>query len=548
MITSKQTTIDRYQASGLWEGKVLHQLLDDYAQKAPTQLAVADAPNREALVASVPHRLNYAELQTASLNLAQDLLQLGVCEDDVVIVQLPNIVELVVCYLAISRIGAIISPVPVQYGDYELEHFAKAARAKAFISVDVFKGEAFGSRRSACFSPDVAVALFGDKLTLRLTTTELPNLPDYSDANRILSLCWTSGTTGLPKGVPRSHNMWVTVARNCIEAGDYQTGDVLLNAFPMVNMASISAFLYAWVLQGCSLILHHPFDPAVFLTQMQIERVNFTIIPPAVLNQLAKDESMWQQFDFSSLRSIGSGSAPLSPWMMEKFEHDYGKCIVNYYGSNEGINLLSKPKDVPDPSVRAYMFPRFGSPGLEWPSAASKTIWTKVLNPETGDEITEPGIAGELAVKGPTVFDGYWHSDNTEVFTEDGYFLTGDLVEICGDAQQFYRIAGRCKDIINRGGMKLSPSELDVLLEGLPGAREAAVCAYPDSVLGERICACVVPVSQELAPSLDDIVRYLQAKGVSRIKLPERLELLEVLPRNALGKVQRFVLQEQIAG
>ncbi len=553
MITSPQHTIDTYQASGLWEGRVLHQLLDEHSANVPQQMAVADAPNRQDLVGSEPLRLSYESLQHASYNLALALVERGIGEDDTVIVQLPNIVELVVCYLALSRIGAIISPVPVQYGDYELKHFAESLNASALISIAQFKGEPLGSERGANLPTNLSVLLFGKDLHLETRADEgaaakLCALEAVSsDANRITTVCWTSGTTGMPKGVPRSHNMWVTVGRNCIEAGDYQSGDVLLNAFPMVNMASISAFLYAWLLKRCSLVLHHPFDPGVFLQQMQDEKVNFTIIPPAVLNQLAKNEAMWQQFDFSALRSIGSGSAPLAPWMMEKFERDYGKCIVNYYGSNEGINLLSKPKDVADPAVRAFMFPRFGSAGLEWPSSASKTIWTKVLNPDTGEEITASGVAGELAVKGPTVFDGYWQTDNSDVFTDDGYFLTGDLVEICGDQQQFYRIAGRCKDIINRGGMKLSPSEIDVLLEGLPGAQEAAVCAYPDSILGERICACVVPNAAEAPPSLQDVVAFLQAKGVAKIKLPERLELLETLPRNALGKVQRFALQEQIS-
>jgi len=380
------------------------------------------------------------------------------------------------------------------------------------------------------------------KAMLRAVEAESP-----VDANQILSICWTSGTTGVPKGVPRSHNMWVTVARNCIEAGDYLAGDRLLNPFPLVNMASVGSFLYPFALLGCSLVLHHPFEPQVFLQQIQQEQINFTIVPPAMLNQLAKNQALWSQFDFSALRSIGSGSAPLAPWMIDTFDNQYGKKIVNFYGSNEGINLFSKPEVAADPETRATMFPRFGADAIEWDAKAALTIETKVVCPQGGDEITEPGVVGELVVKGPTLFDGYYATNNDDVFTADGFFLTGDLVEICGEGNRYYRIAGRCKDIINRGGMKLSPTEIDVLLEGLPGSKEAAVCAYPDALLGEKICACIVPASEDEVPSLTDVVAFLSEKGLAKIKMPERLELFDALPRNPLGKVQRFVLQEKVS-
>lgn len=554
MITSPQDRIDGLREKGLWEGLCLHQLLDTCVSEAPDQLAVADPPNRAELLAGPPRRLTYRELSDASYALASDLLAQGIGEDDRVVVQLPNCVELVVCYMAISRIGAIIAPVAVQYGKHEVGKFCATLDASAYLGVAMFKGDEFGRLRAQELADTVSVLLFGKDLLLRCepdrpARARVAALKDIAgDADRIFTVCWTSGTTGLPKGVPRSHNMWGAVGRNTAEAGGYRRGDVLLNAFPMVNMAAISAFLYAWVQERCTLILHHPFDPALFLSQMQNEKVNFTVVQPAILNQLAQDEALWRQFDFSSLRVIGSGSAPLSPAMMETFERDYGKSIVNCYGSNEGISLLSRPADVPAPSDRAYMFPRFGVEGLAWSSAASTRIETKVVDRESGETISASGVAGELAVRGATVFDGYWACDNAEVFTDDGYFLTGDLVEICGDSQQFYRIAGRCKDIINRGGMKLSPTEIDVLLEGLPGAREAAVCAYPDDILGEKVCACVVPVSDAQAPTLSDVVEFLNSKGMAKIKLPERLELMPSLPRNALGKVQRFELQKQVSG
>jgi len=135
-----------------------------------------------------------------------------------------------------------------------------------------------------------------------------------------------------------------------------------------------------------------------------------------------------------------------------------------------------------------------------------------------------------------------------DVFTEDGYFRTGDLVEICGEKGEFYRIAGRIKDIINRGRMKISPAELDTVLESYPGLIEVAVCAYPDAELGERICACLVLQEGLSPPQLADLCQFLEAKGVAKFKWPERLEVVGQLPRNPLGKVLRHVLSQSVAG
>jgi len=298
---------------------------------------------------------------------------------------------------------------------------------------------------------------------------------------------------------------------------------------------------------GCSIILHHPLDPALFLAQLQDEQITFTVAPPAVLNQLAKNEAMWNQFNFSQLRSIGSGSAPLAPWMIETFAEKYGKDVLNFYGSNEGISLFCTPQHGSDATQRATMFPRVGAGIDSWDSEVNSMVFSKVVDVETGEEITETGRVGELLFDGATVFDGYLGTDNSEVFTDDGFFRTGDLVELCGEPPNFYQIAGRCKDIINRGGMKISPMEIDILLEGLPNSVEAAVCAYKDERLGEKICACVVSSPEAQAPTLEQIVQHLSDRGIAKFKLPERLEIFAALPRNPLGKVQRFLLEDQVS-
>lgn len=553
MKTSSPERIAEYREKGWWGELTLHGTMRQHAEDNPDLLAVADQPNRHALTGDKACRLSFVELDRASDNLAAELLSAGVKQEDTVLVQLPNIAELVVAYLALSKLGAIISPAAVQYGAHELQHICRTIHPVAMITIERFNDMPLASNARHHLPDDIPVLVFGQDIHMNTQALAQQALIEHEastsvDGDSILTICWTSGTTGTPKGVPRSHNMWFATSRCCVEAADYQLGDRFLNIFPMVNMGSVGAFLYPSMLVGCSIILHHPLDPGLFLKQMQDEQVTFTVAPPPLLNQLAKNEAMWQQFDFSSLRSIGSGSAPLAPWMIETFAQSYGVEVLNFYGSNEGISLFCTAQHATDATERATLFPRIGAGVGDWDSYVSKIVRSRVMDLDTGEEITEPGKPGELLFDGATVFDGYLGTDNAEVFTEDGFFRTGDLVEICGDPPNFYRIAGRCKDIINRGGMKISPAEIDILLEGLPNSAEAAVCAYSDERLGEKICACVVASAEGSALKLDDIVSYLADQGIAKFKLPERLEFFDALPRNPLAKVQRFMLQEQVEG
>ena len=553
MKTSSPQRIKDYTEREWWGQETLHSLLRTQAKVNPDLIAVADQPNREELTGDLPYRLSFQDLDFSSTALACQLLDNQIKSGDTIIVQLPNIVELVVCYMACSKIGAIISPVPVQYGRHELLHIHKMISSKAIITIERFKEQTLARGAAECLEDSIKILVFGTNIEIDANyddgyRKQLQKFQDIhsSDANTILTICWTSGTTGTPKGVPRSHNMWIATARCCIEASEPRQGDRFLNIFPLVNMASIGAFLYPSLLVGCSIFLHHPLDPGLYLTQLQNEKITFTVAPPVLLNQLAKSEDMWKRFDFSNLRSVGSGSAPLAPWMIETFSRVYGLEVINFYGSNEGISLFCTPVHTQDPVVRATMFPRVGYGLHNGTSYASTSVLSKIVDPDTGEEIRESGSVGELLFDGATVFDGYLGMDNCDVFDSDGYFHTGDLVEICGDPPLFYKIAGRCKDIINRGGMKISPAEVDILLEGLPSTLEAAICAYPDDDLGEKLCACIVMESGVPNISLEDVNGYLNSKGIAKFKLPERIVFFDALPRNPLAKVQRFELEEWV--
>lgn len=533
MRTSTPERIKKLTENGFWGNDCLHTLFAQQVQNNDNKLAVIDAPNRPELIGSAPQRLSYLELDALSNRLVNLFCRSGLAADSRLLVQLPNIVELVACYIATSKMGVILSPIPVQYGAHELRTMAYTLKADAVFTVEQMNDNRLADtvRKTLPHLPCLTLADISDQ-----PATAPP--PASADANHVLTICWTSGTTGTPKGVPRSHNMWLATARNTMAAGDYQAGETLLAPFPLINMAALAGFLFPWVLSGGTLVLHHPLNPALYLQQLQDEAVNFTIAPPALLNKLAKQPELWSEYDFSALRAIGSGSAPLSPAMIEVMENDYGKPVINFYGSNEGISLFATPDTAPPASLRANYFPRFGAADMPWTSIAHRSVQSKVIDTDSQQALQRSGDVGELCFAGATVFDGYLDHDNKDVFTDDGYFRTGDLVEISGAPPHYYRIVGRCKDIINRGGMKISPSEIDALLETLPGLTEAAVCATADDELGEIICACIVPESGQ-SISLDNIISYLSAQGLARIKLPQQLMVLDALPRNPLGKVLR---------
>jgi acyl-CoA synthetase (AMP-forming)/AMP-acid ligase II len=547
MRTSSPERIKSLTEKGYWGTERLHDHLERAARETPRAAAVIDQPNKENLCDLPPHRLDFAALDALSSHLASELLQRGISAGDRLLVQLPNISELVICYYACSKLGVIISPLPVQYSTHELSRFGAVLKPAAVITLVNFRGLRLAEQvRNAL--PGIPVWTAGTDVLAGDGKPDLTALSDHqannrADANDILTICWTSGTTGTPKGVPRSHNMWLAMARYTMAAGKYEPGEILLAPFPLINMAALGGFLFPSAIQGSTLVLHHPMDPPLYLQQLQDERATFTIAPPALLNQLAQQPALWAQCDFSSLRAFGSGSVPLSPAMIEKIEGDYGKPIINFYGSNEGISLFATPATAATPECRAKMFPRLGVAGMPWQGYSQESMITRVVDPDSGAEITAPGTPGELCIGGPAVFDGYLDHDGADIFTHDGLFRTGDLVEICGEPPNYYRIVGRCKDIINRGGMKISPSEIDTVLEGHPNLTEAAVCAYPDDMLGEKICACIVPRPDAEPPTLEQLCSWLLAQGIAKFKLPERLHLLDTLPRNPLGKVVRSELQ-----
>lgn len=551
MQTTKASIIRTYTALGWWGTTRIDELLDLAVAAHPQRIAVVDPPNRSEIVGGEPLRWTYLELARRIELLTISFYARGVRPDDIVVVQLPNIVELPEVILALSKLGAIISPVPVQYGMLELSRINDLLDPKAYLSLRNFKGQDLASANSAAFKGKMllTVASLNDSTDL-YNCDASPSLREEcsvyltsrcSSANDIVTICWTSGTTGTPKGVPRSHNHWISIASAVRDLAGLRDNDAYLNPFPMVNMGGIGGFLVTWLESAGKLVLHHPMDLPIFLSQLAAEKITYTIAPPAVLTMLLKDPALLEDVDLSSLRAIGSGSAPLPSWMIEGWENRYGIAILNNFGSNEGMCLASGPDDVPNASERGELVPRFGVEGFSWTNGMASMVRTKLIDPETNEEITVPNRPGELLYAGPTIFDGYWKSPqaNAEVFSGD-YFHTGDLFEIDGPENNpcYYRFVGRLKDIISRGGMKISPAELDNLLASHPQILDAAAVGIPDEVLGEKVGVALVVAGGE-SLTLEDVVAYLRNSGIAKFKLPEASVIVDELPRNPLGKVLR---------
>lgn len=550
MRTTPQHLAAEYRASGAWSEQRLGDLYANSAAVEPARIAIVDPPNRAALDGAVPRRLDYRSLSALIDATMVALADAGLRRDDVLVTQLPNVVEYVAVYLACARLGVVVSPVPMQFRRGELEPLCRLTRARALLTVRVFKGTEHARLATALTDGPQVLVLGRDA-----PAGTRPFLPEPNPANQarartlelaaavqaddIVTICWTSGTEGVPKGVPRSHNHWISGSVCHYDGAQIRRGDRLLNPFPLVNMAALGGCFMSWLRAAGTLILHHPFELPVYLQQIAAEQPEYAIAPPAVLMMLLQNEELLNGVDLSCLRCIGSGSAPLPPVMIKAYKERYGIEIINNFGSNEGVALCSGPLEAPDPQARSRLFPRFGRPELDWQQRIAKITHTRLMDPETGAEIVEPQRPGEMQIRGPVVFDGYFGVPEitARAFTSDGWFRTGDLFEI-DTSGRYYQFVGRLKQLINRGGVKIAPDEIDAVLAEHPDVAEAAAVGYPDEVLGERICAVVVPKAGRTV-TVESLQEHFRARELAIFKWPERVRVVERLPRNPLGKVVR---------
>jgi len=310
-----------------------------------------------------------------------------------------------------------------------------------------------------------------------------------------------------------------------------------------------------WVVNGGKLVLHHPFDAPTLLKQIPGEQIYYTMVPPALLVTLDQ-LPVWKELDKNSLKVLATGGSPLPHWIVKRYREAYNMDIVNEFASNEGLGILSSRLFFTDLEDLAIYFPRWGVEGIEWPKlkeikddfrrGVMHSTQTKLVDPQSGEIITQPGVAGEMLYKGPGIFAGYWKRPDltAKVLDQEGFYHTGDLFSIEGENADKYLFKGRYKDLIIRGGQNISPEEIENLVGDHPKVQEVAAIGCPDERLGEKVCAVVVPVPGETV-TLEEIIDFVKSKNIAVYKLPERLELIETMPRNALNKIEKRTLRKK---
>jgi cyclohexanecarboxylate-CoA ligase len=512
--------------SGLWND----QLLDTYVRQW------ADAtPDADALVEGAT-RLTYADLNRLVTEAAGGLRALGLTRGDVASFQLPNWWEALVLHLALVRIGAVSNPLMPVLREREMRYMLGKSRSRLLITADHFRGFDHGA---------LARGLQGDLGHLETVVTvrgESGGGPTFEDLlgtpadgtpepdrrpDDPVVLLYTSGTESNPKGALHSHNTLGYEDRSIIDHFGLTSADVVFMPSPVAHITGVLYGFHLATMLGTKVVYQDVWEAGEGLTLIERERCSFTVAATPFLHGLTYHERL-SNHDVSSLRIFACGGADVPPDLIRDAGKRLGCCAVRVYGSTEFPTLSAgHPSDAED--LRAT------TDGRPIGHAEARIL-------DDAGAAVAPGIVGNLSVRGPEAFIGYL-GEASPAIDPDGWFETGDLASI--DAAGFVRIAGRTKDIIIRGGENISVKEIEDLLYAHPDVADVAIVAMPDPRLVERACAVVVPVLGT-SLTLAAIAEYLNGFNLARHKYPERLELVDSLPRTPTGKIQKYVLRQLV--
>ena len=440
------------------------------------------------------------ELDAESARRAGRLAALGLEPGDRVLSSAASCFDLVASYVACLRLGLVVIPTNTAYGRRELEHVIRDARPRAALLDDEER-----MRVVAEIDPTLHV------LTPALDLADAPPPPlDAIDASAPALICYTSGTTGQPKGAVLSHANCLASAEALRLAWRWNEGDRLLLALPLFHMHGLGVGLHGTLHAGASAVLLPTFRPGEILTAIDAHGASLFFGVPTMYHRLLRERSARA---LASLRLCVSGSAPLPASLHEEIEKTTGQRVLERYGMTETLMLVSNP----------YAEER--RPGsVGWPLP--------------GVELRLEGEPAEIQVRGPNVFTGYWERPeaNAAAFTDEGWFRTGDLGR--RDADGYVEIVGRAKELIISGGYNVYPREVEDALRAHPGVEDAAVVGEASEEWGERVVAYLVtPEPVEL-----DALRAFVGDALAAYKHPRAIYRVDALPRNALGKVQKHRL------
>ncbi|MDQ2651257.1 MAG: AMP-binding protein [Actinomycetota bacterium] len=506
------------------DGGSLWELVEARAAATPDARAAVDEDGRT---------LTWAETKAAAERAAAGLHRMGIGAGDVVSWQLPTWLESKLLVLALARLGAIQNPMLPIYREREVGFVVRQARSKLLVVPSTWSGFDF-EQMAKGIATDVNAAggdlqvLVADKALPQGDPSTLPPPPDPA-VDAVRWYFYTSGTTADPKGAQHTDNTIKAASVGMSEHMGITEHDINAVVFPFTHIGGIG-WLFSALLYGFPTVYIERFDPARTIALIQQHEVTmagagtpFHMAYLAAQRQLPEGEVL-----FPSVRIYCGGGAPKPPQLHYDIKAEMGDSvgIVSGWGLTESpILTMGTIHDTDEQLAHT-----------EGKSTVAQLRVVTLEGKEAGI-----GEEGELRAKGPQVMKGYLDSSlDADAFDEDGWFRTGDLGKI--DADGMVTITGRVKDIIIRNMENISAKEVEDLLFTHPAIADVAVIGVPDPKTGERVCAVVVPADPAAPIAFDELVAFCREQGLMTQKLPERLEIVDALPRNPTGKVLKFEL------
>lgn len=464
--------------------------------------------------------IHYDDLDAASARIANALADAGCRIGDRVAAQTEKCWQSLALYLACLRAGLVFLPLNTGYQRAELAYFF----ADAEPAVIVCSPEA--APAMVLLRPQATVfTLEGDEGTLldRADGQKATFETVACKADDLAAVLYTSGTTGRSKGAMLSHRNLASNAIALVEQWGFTRGDVLLHALPLYHVHGLFVACHCALLSGSRILWQPKFDAAKATALLPHATVMMGV--PTFYTRLLA-EPAFDRVACRNIRLFVSGSAPLLPETFKEFQARTGHAILERYGMTEtGMNTAN-----PLEGERIA-----GTVGQPLPGVSVRVV-------DAADRPCAPGVAGNIEIKGPNVFRGYWRmpEKTLETFSADGYFKTGDMGE--WQPNRYLKIVGRAGDLIITGGLNVYPAEIEERINALPGVSESAVVGVPDANFGEAVTAVVVA---RAGHTLDEngLIAALKAE-IAGFKVPKRVHFVAALPRNAMGKVQKSVLRD----
>ncbi|HET9751111.1 MAG TPA: malonyl-CoA synthase [Casimicrobiaceae bacterium] len=471
--------------------------------------------------------VHYDELAQASARIANALVRAGCVPGDRVAVQADKHWQVVALYLACLRAGLVYLPLNTAYQKRELEYFFADAQPRVIVC----RPESLGTIETIANGALVlTVDARGGELWDRARDEPTAFATVHSKPDDLATILYTSGTTGRSKGASLTHRNLASNALALVEAWAFTRGDVLLHALPIYHVHGLFVAIHCVLLSGAHMLWLPRFDVDEVIGLLPQATVMMGV--PTFYARLLASPRLTREAA-QNVRLFVSGSAPLLSETHAEFRARTGHAILERYGMTETGMITSNPLEGP----RAP-----GTVGRPLPGVSVRVV------DDAGDP-REPGTIGSVQVRGPNVFAGYWRMpDKTrDEFTADGWFRTGDMGEWVaeGEAQGYLRLVGRAKDLIITGGLNVYPKEIEERIDALPGVVESAVIGVPDPDFGEAVTAVIVPRSGAHVDA-SQIIGALRG-DIASFKVPKRVYVVDELPRNAMGKVQKNLLRERFA-